>query len=689
MYNRRVKVFVLFASLAVAVCLFRMVQMQILCLSAYEGKVEQLQRNSSRMVYTTRGDIVDRRGRVLATDEAEFYVCADYSLTSALDERVDFGQYREQKVEIVEEVLGECAGFGVDSSALRRRMRQINDFIWGRRAFHAWRNKFRGSEVFNRYDSVVSIPLSVALEDLRKRIPNAERRRKFINDADISEMYESRPLFRLSSREDLLSAQLAFMDVNGVEILPQGKRVYPYGSVAAQTIGWIGPATEPYKLSGLGELEEYLPGEVCGRTHVEYVCEPVLRGRRGKVIYNYDSELLRREERILGRDVRLTIDIELQQQLERYLRDFREDSNHSGGMAAVVIEVEEGEVLALASIPTFDLNRARYEYDTLLNDAERPLINRTLNSHYPPGSAIKPMILVAGLETDNITVNEVISCPARPAPRGWPNCWIYNRYPGVCHDDMWTNTARNAIKGSCNIYFSRLADRIDSRELQRWLFSFGYGRAVSLTEGFEALSDFGRRLRQASGIIESGIPGARVGSFEDVGRLLNRERRWFGIGQGNLRVTVIQVANAMATVCRGGIYTPARLIWNVESQGKGKDRPDKQWRDLHISRETLKVVREGMHAVVNERGGTAYKAFADAEFTINGVKVYGKTGSTESPDNAWFAGFAEDNSGRAVALAVVVEGGQHGSTDAAPAGRQILELCLDLDYLGTALRGRD
>ena len=105
--------------------------------------------------------------------------------------------------------------------------------------------------------------------------------------------------------------------------------------------------------------------------------------------------------------------------------------------------------------------------------------------------------------------------------------------------------------------------------------------------------------------------------------------------------------------------------------------------DLQVSHASLQLIYDGMSAVVNERGGTAYQDFGPAGLARQDVKVYGKTGSTERPENAWFAGFAEDAEGAKIAIAVVVEGGQHGSSDAAPLAREIIQLCVEAGYVGT------
>jgi len=348
-------------------------------------------------------------------------------------------------------------------------------------------------------------------------------------------------------------------------------------------------------------------------------------------------------------------------------------------MAAVVIEVATGDILALVSMPLFDINRARYDYGDLINDPNKPLINRAINEWYPPGSVVKPLILIAGLESGTITPEKIIHCPAQKAPKNWPSCWLYNRN-GAGHDGRWENNARNAIKGSCNIYFSQLADRIETQVLQQWLFKFGYGRNILFPPLSFEESELFRNLRQLPGVISNTIPRGTISNFEQIPPLRKSERRWFGIGQGDLRVTPLQVANAMAAIARGGTYKPPRLFMDNTYEF------DFDKIDLGISPQTLAVVYDGMSAVVNETGGTAYSIFAPVLTSLaeQDIKVYGKTGSTQAPENAWFGGFATDGANRSIAIAVVVEGGQHGSSDAAPLASDIIQFCIDAGYVGKA-----
>ncbi|KPL24777.1 MAG: hypothetical protein AMJ75_02710 [Phycisphaerae bacterium SM1_79] len=711
MYDKRIKIFIILSVALLAVCLFRLAQMQLLTASSVQHEIAELkrQRGRSRQLKTVRGRVLDREGRELALDEPQFHLCINYELSRFLDERVwqakllkaaeaaqragddetllDMRKELEAKRDDLEQIIDKCTRFGLARGDIEAALKRINDRIWNLRTFLAWRRNSPDPQIIAKYAGRIgSVRLSEAVADLEKNFPDPKDRLVLVGNVDdIPEVHKMWPLVELKTDDAIFAAQLEFSDVNGVEILPQGRRFYPYGTVAAQTIGWVGPATQPQdeELFADDRLLSYMSGETCGREDgVEYVCETLLRGRRGELVYDIDSRLISQTKTEFGKDVSLTLDIELQQRIEDYLAGYRHDPNCGPGMAAVVIDVGTSDILALVSLPVFDLNRARDDYTELEADPNRPLINRAINEQYPPGSVVKPLILIAGLESGKITPEQIISCPAEDVPK--PTCLQFTRF-GSCHDWKWEhsggNKARNAVKGSCNIYFSRLADMIEPELLQRWLFKFGYGHKTQFVPASIRDSTENRHhrdFRQLAGVISSSVPRSTVTRFEEVPPVSESERKLFGIGQGNLRATPLQVANAIAAIARGGILTRPRLF---------KESQDIEISALGISPETLSVVYDGMSAVVNEYDGTAYKQFAPALGILSeqDVKVYGKTGSTEEPDHAWFAGFAEDSTARRLAIAVVVEGGQHGSSDAAPLVLDIIQFCIEAGYIGKTL----
>jgi penicillin-binding protein 2 len=703
MYEKRIRVLVVFSLLLLAVCVLRLAQMQLLSASSVQNEIAELKRRrgQSEQFKTIRGRILDRNGNVLATDRAQFWVHIDYELSSFLDTRVQDAMYLRvsekadpeaakakvkekisDNVDDLRQIIDKCAQFrAVEPNVISREIQSINERVWNLRIMRAWRKEFPNSEVLNDYDSMISVPISKARANFEQRLPDPNERLMLVGKVNIIEMHQSSPLLELKTDDDVFAAQLEFMGTNGIHISSKEQRFYPYRSVAAQTIGWVGPATQEREKEFFAEekLARYLDGEVCGRRPgVEYVCEAILRGRRGEEAKDIDGQLMVDTPTQFGKDVKLTLDIELQGDIEDFLVRYPHDpSLGKPNISAVVIDVGSSDILALVSLPVYDLNRVRYDYGALNTDPNRPLTNRAIKEQYPPGSVVKPLILIAGLEDGLITPDEVIDCLPEPAPVGWPNCLIFRRNRGAGHSLKWNNVARNAIKGSCNIYFSRLANRVEPVALQQWLFEFGCGQ-YALAPPYSIAEVDGAELRRNLGQVPGEISSSTVGRalrFEEMPPLAPRERRYFGIGQGSLRVTPLQVANSMATIARRGVFKLPRLFGDYQSSAGV---------DLGISHETLAIIHDGMSAVISEPGGTAFAQFEPllTILTAEDVKVYGKTGSTERPYHAWFAGFAADSKGRKIAVAVVVEGGQKGSRDAAPLAAHIIQLCIQSQYIG-------
>ncbi len=695
-YNKRVKIFVVITGLLVLIPIGRLAQLQLFSSPAYLEEVERLLDGDSQQTQTIRGQILDRHNRVIASEEPLFKLYVRYDkITCYVDPNVQLAmrlsaqkksdpskalakvnEKIEKGLERVAYLLTLCEEFGFSSEAINKKIALENKNIWQGRIFQAWRNNCPTSPLHREYKGREGdAPGKLARADLMAAFPDKNERILLVSSDTykILEMHSFFPLVELRDDENLFEIINALhdMDMEGAEVTTQAARNYPYKTAASQLIGWVGPATQTPDIETFehDRLSKYQDGELCGREDgIERVCEPILRGRRGELTYDLDRNLVERTEKNFGQDIKLTIDIELQQEIENYLMTYPHGAYCKPGKSAVVLDVQTNEILALVSVPVYDLNTARYDYAKLQADEEgRPLVNRAINEHYPPGSVAKPLVAIAGLESGTFTPQTTVACLGTPPPAGWPRCWI-QRQSNIGHDDQWPdqNNARNAIKGSCNVYFSRLAEDIEFRTLQTWFSKFGYGKIVPLTRPLQYALDAGfdlRTLRQ--------VPGHILASPGD--------RRLAGIGQGRMMVTPLQVANSMATLARGGRFLNPLLFQIDTSHADASNISE----ELGISRTVLDVVIDGMDAVVNETHGTAHEAFREIDFAQYGVHVYGKTGSTEGPEHAWFSGFAKDKSKRILAIAIVVEGGQSGSTDAAPLAPHILKYCVERGYLGS------
>lgn len=721
MYKKRLLIFLSICSFMIIVCLMRLSCMSLFQAGSARKRIEQMQILPPEQLPTIRGDILDRNSKVLAGDRALFYIEVTYELTKVLDQRYIEGttliamgrsenqeltpQEVEDKVRKGLEEKYESLTKVIDAGALVKKcpreqieeqVRKINDDIWKMRRFIAWSDNHENSELRQSYKKKgLYIPFSKAMEDYASLEPDRNTRIRQIMEVDLSVMKETVPLIELSTKEEKLDAQFNFADIPEVRIMPETKRVYPYEHSACQIIGWVGLAqpSEGKRFSN-DAYSRYLSGEVAGKNGVELICEPVLRGLRGEVTYNRDGELLKSTKAEFGRDVVLSLDIELQRRIEDALTDPNLNTNYDVAMGAVVIDVISNEILALVSLPTYNLNTVRSKYNEIASAPNKPFENKGMYKTYPPGSSIKPFIYSIGIDERVISPDTVISCPHEKAPSGWPSCWIF-RQNDNCHDWIWDgkgeNKGRNAIRGSCNIYFSTVANKIEPRTMQKWLYNFGFGRKTLAAPRFdEILLDMDREdmtigsLRESAGQISSSNQYNKIESLDDIKQLNNGEKRWFGIGQGNLRTTVLQVANAMAAIARGGVFKKPKLFIIENSEKDPEKEPDET---VGVRPETLLLVRDGMRAVIAESGGTAYTHFSQGDLDKRDVTVYGKTGSTERPANAWFSGFAEDSHQRCITIAVVVEGGVSGSRDAAPLGRRMIELCNEMGYVGKNIAG--
>lgn len=678
------------------ICLTRLWILQTTDCLAARRQIERLRILPVRQLPTLRGKILDRNEHVLASDQPFFYLQLSYEIIRLLDDRywqaniqpiaakgLDPAAAEEQlkenwkdDIDQLTKTINFCIYIAdADENQLYEKLAAINDRMWELGRFIYWRRQNPDAS-----------------------LGDYARQKEFILPAqilsvDLNEMHQAYSLIELDDRRTLIAAQIELAGISRASIGSEARRIYPYAASACQIIGWVGPVgpEQAQQLFSDDEYLQYLDGEVLGKTGVEKNCEVILRGRRGDVTYDRQKKELARTEPRFGQDIQLTIDIKLQEQIGTLLNEpniAAPEFHGTGRIAAVVLDAATADILAMVSLPVYDLNRARLDYNQLLKDPAQPLRNHTLEDTFPPGSSVKPLITLAGLEEHKITADTVIPCSYTLPPQSWPKCLLQRR--GYCHDARWeeegqVNNARNALRGSCNVYFSHVADRLDGKQLQRWLWQFGYGTRTLQPCVYDtaienaAIGTEDYRLREVPGSIIFGIQQNSIDTIELAPQIPAGEKRWWGIGQGNLRTTVLQVANAYAILARHGLVKSPRIVQNPDDPMN-----EKHCRQLPIHSENLAVVYDGMRAVVSERGGSAYTAFSESGLDALGMTIYGKTGSTENPENAWFAAFVTDRAGRAIALAVMVEGGQSGANDAAPLAREIIRLCNQSGFIGTA-----
>ena len=459
-------------------------------------------------------------------------------------------------------------------------------------------------------------------------------------------------------------------------------RSYTYGKLASHVLGYVGKiSSEEYN-----SLEGYSISDYIGKTGIEYAFEGYLKGQDGikQTDMSIDGTITGEyitEEAVSGDDVTLTIDANIQDVAEKYLKELIEKIRNGGfgrvydakSGAVVALNVKTGEVIAMSSYPDFEPQLfidgiSTEKWDEYTKGERSALLNRTIQSAYAPGSVFKMATAIAGLESGAITNTETIydSGVYYYGGSSW-RCWTYTDY-GVGHGSL--NVA-GAIKHSCNYFFYETAKRMGIDTLVKYARYLGLGSKT----GIELAGE------------EAGMLASKETS-EELGQ------EWYGgnasnaaIGQGDNSFTPLQIAKYIAMITNGGHDIDITLIKEItKADGTtiDKDKVEEyinnrlgikkeEKDDIQISEETIKTVMEGMRSVTTDTGGTAYSVFKNFE-----IEVGGKTGSAEAGKNvnAWFTGFAPYDDPE-IAVVVFVENGGHGYYTATVA-REIFE-----SYFGT------
>jgi len=484
------------------------------------------------------------------------------------------------------------------------------------------------------------------------------------------------------SRDAVATLATHDAELPAVDVVPVPVRYYPYEEVGAHLLGYMAEvdAEKLAQLRGVG----YVEGDRVGATGIERAWESYLRGTRGweKVLVDAKGRRRpggegiidepRRVDPIPGRDLRLTLDADLQRAIEKAMR-----GELAGGVA--LIDVRTGRILGLYSKPSYDPNALsggsgkqviRDAFRRLYSDPLKPSLDKTIAGAYPPGSTFKPFTALAALEKGLID------------PRATTNCRMamtFGKRTFRCTHVHGLVDLHKAIAQSCNVYFYRLA--------------------AELGVGMDVIAEMGQRF---------GL-GARTGlgvNAEAQGRMPTRAwmtlrnkgqfRLGFGlnaaIGQGATTVTVLQLALAYAALANGGTLYQPQIVRAVETSAGTvvQEFAPRVRRQLDVSPENLALVQKALYAGVNSEEGTAFRA------RVLGVDMAGKTGTAQvshkvargaeaervwyfNREHAWFAGYAPSRAPE-VAVVVLVEHGGAGGKHAAPVAFEVVRAYHELSH---------
>lgn len=482
-----------------------------------------------------------------------------------------------------------------------------------------------------------------------------------------------RPRFEsLTLRTRLSDEEAARIAVNrphldGVELEARLQRHYPLGGLGVHAIGYVGRIDEQ-ELEGI-DRSAYRGTQHIGKLGVEQRYEQLLLGEVGieKVETNAYGRALRVVERIApraGKNIYLNLDAKLQAIAERELKGRR------GAVIALVPRT--GEVLVFASTPVYDPNPFvngidPEAYRVLLEDPNKPLINRAINGQYAPGSTIKPFLAMAALETDDFNPAETVFC------RGWfrlpRSTRRFRDWKKYGHKDV---NLHDAIVQSCDVYFYRLAVKLGIDRMQDFLANFGFGTATGID-----------LMGEAQGLLPS--PGWRQA----------RGEAWYpgetvvtGIGQGPLLITPLQLASALSALANHGSRVQPRLLRAIEdpkTKALTESAPEPVGEVAVTQYDHWHAVVASLVDVVHGEKGTARRIGWNAPYQIAGktgtaqVKALGQTEEYDEEstpehlrDHALFIAFAPAEDPR-IAVAVVVENGGAGSSTAAPIARKVMD----------------
>lgn len=515
-----------------------------------------------------------------------------------------------------------------------------------------------------------------------------------ITDEDIANFQKERRRTRRFKSVPILDhlneKQVALFSVNqhrlpGVEVKAHLKRYYPYGDTLTHVLGYVAKINDRdlKKLDKEGKLSNYKATRDMGKLGIERYYEELLHGTSGyqEVEVNSRGRVIRTLKYIPpipGKDIKINIDIKLQQYVQNLLIEHKVDPvtgkeiiKHKRG-SIVVLDPKDDAILAMVSSPSYDPNLfvrgiSSKKYNALLNNPDRPLVNRVTLGIYPPASTVKPLIAVAALTEGVITPNTTRNDP------GW---WqIPNSTSRKFRDWLrWGHGRVNiykAIEESVDTYFYQVAYDLGIDRLSTWMNKFGYGEYTGIDIHEESRANMPTREWKQT----------------------RHKRPWYqgdtipvGIGQGYWTATPLQIAKATSVLVNSGVVHRPHLLKNiiddkVEAPAKFENFPP----ITGVDPKTWEIAREGMHRVLYGHRGTARKAFYNTPYQAGGksgsAQVFGlaenqKYNADELEehlrDHALFTAFAPFDKPQVV-VSMVLENAGGGSSNGGPIARQIFD----------------
>jgi len=513
------------------------------------------------------------------------------------------------------------------------------------------------------YNLAINFPTPLEFSDnqalgfAREKITAAERllgRPLKISDELILRHYHNRGILPFEIAQNLSEEQHDQLKPRlpaAMMLRPIYIRVYPNGKTAGHVIGYSGKTGR--NPDGVIDNHEILWPETEGRDGLEQTFNSMLTGQHGEYKLTFDKDGRKTSEKIItppvpGYTVVTTLDLRLQEMAERAL-----EAKAKRG-AIVIIEPNSGDILAMASWPTYNPNVfipniTPEKFKELQDDPNIPLLPRAFRSSYPPGSVFKVAVGVAALESGTVGPSDEFDCP--PAIQVG-NVTFHN----------WKKAERGgltfvqALTESCDTWFYQAGIKTGAEPIIQWAQKMGFGAKCGIP------------LR---GEVEGRVPNDQYMKATHGRKLLNGDIANLSIGQGDCEVTPLQVAQAMGIVANGGIFYQARLVQQVQTLDNeivtAYQRRVK--RELNMSPRTIEQLHEALIGVVNGATGTAHQASVDS------VEVAGKTGTAQwGPKKkertaAWVAGYVPAKQPQ-FAFAALYEGdvgaSVHGGSSAAP-----------------------